>query len=541
MSNHPFKFQGIMVWVTITGVMLVGLSILVIAVLEGEIIDRAGAHNREAAFVLLSQSVSTMMSQAGGIRDATALDRMVHEIVKIRPGILRLSIFDLTSESSPLLVSTDPNSTPKSLDPWEQEEIRAGRTVMRLEESKGERAWRIAAPITLEGKVVGALRGLFSVKEYDELIKQEIEAARAIGIAVIIITSSTFLLLIRVKVHRPVHQLVRAMRQVEGGDLSGRVPIQGPSDIQELAAQFNRMINRVRDVSAEKDQLLGEIRNFNETLQKRVIEATEELQRTNLELVETRLTVERSLRLAALGELAATVAHELGNPLNALSGHLQMLSHSEDLASRDRHLTVIRSEVDRMVAIIKQLLEQTRVPLRLAPVDLNATIHQVLAVLSLGLTKQQVVVKIDLQSDLPLVAGDPRALHGLIFNLATNAKQAMPSGGELRIRTQTTSGAELPAMVMIGDEGIRTSGKVVRLTIVDTGKGIPQEYLSKIFEPFFTTRRDEGGTGLGLAICHRVVTDSGGRLAVKSAVGFGTEFTVDLPIWNPSLDIRRTQ
>jgi two-component system cell cycle sensor histidine kinase/response regulator CckA len=153
--------------------------------------------------------------------------------------------------------------------------------------------------------------------------------------------------------------------------------------------------------------------------------------------------------------------------------------------------------------------------------------------------KQQVTVKLDLQCELPSVAGDPKALHGVIFNLLTNAKQAMPSGGELSVRTQAISEAQLPGMVMRAEEGGQMSYKAVRLTIADTGGGISPEHVSKIFEPFFTTRRDKGGTGLGLAICHRVVTDSGGRISVKSAVGCGTEFTIDLKLWNSVPEIRR--
>lgn len=538
MFNRSFKFEGLMVWVTITGVILMGLSILIIAVLESEIIQRAGAHNRKAAFVLLSRSVSTMISQAGGIKDTAALEGLVHEIVEIRPRILRLSIFQVTSESSSLIVSTDTESVPKTLDPFEQAEILAGRTVMQLDESKGERAWLIAAPITIEGKIIGALRGLFSVKEYDELIKQEIEAARAIGIAILIITSVTFLLLIRVKVHHPIHQVLQAMRQVESGNLLTNAPVGGPSEIQEIAVQFNRMIDHVRKSDAEKDLLLGEVQRFNDTLQKRVLEAAQELQRTNLELVEARLTAERSQQLAALGELSATVAHELGNPLNALSGHLQLLTEDDDGAgSRERHLSIIRSEVDRMVTIIRQLLAQTQIRLRSVPVDLNITIREVLALLSAGFLRQFITVKVDLQNDLPHVAGDPRALHGLLFNLIINAKQAMPSGGDLTIRTQASSEAELLGLVIVKERG-PTEGTTVRLTIADTGKGIPPEHLTRIFEPFFTTRRDEGGTGLGLAVCYRVVTDSGGRLSVQSRVGQGTEFTVDLPVWNGEWDAR---
>lgn len=193
-----------------------------------------------------------------------------------------------------------------------------------------------------------------------------------------------------------------------------------------------------------------------------------------------------------------------------------------------------------MVSIIKQLLEQTHVELRSGCVNLNKTIHEVTALLSPGLPSQHVTLKTDLQADLPPVAGDTRALHGLLFNLVTNAAQAMPLGGELTIRTRVACGDRPPGIVMVG-EGAPIEEAAIRLTIADTGAGIPSEHLSRIFEPFFTTRHDQGGTGLGLAICHRVVTDSGGRLAVRSHVGHGTEFTIDLPIWNTERGIRRHQ
>jgi two-component system NtrC family sensor kinase len=533
-----FRFNGIMAWVTTSGAVLVGLSIVAMALFESEIIDRAGAANRQLAFIRSSKFVSDMIDKTGGIHNLLLLQALLQEVRELRPGIKRLSVFEITPGSSALLLSTDPQAVPHSLDSQERTEIEAGRPVMELDTSSGERAWRITAPITIEGKVVGALRGLFSTSEYDELIKQQMDVAKAIGIGVVVVTSLTFLLLIRMKIHHPVHRLLDVMRMVETGDLSGHASISGPSELQEVAAQFNRMLDRIREAGIEKDRLLEEVRHFNETLQKRIADATTELQQRNVELVEARLSIERSQRLAVLGELSATVAHELGNPLNALSGHLQMLTHADDPANRQRHLAVIRSEVDRMVRIIQELLNQTHVPLNSAPVDLNTTIHEVLALLSPGLSRQHVTFKTDLQGDLPPVSGDSRALHGLLFNLVTNAKQAMLSGGELIIRTLAVCGAELPGAVMV-DKNAETDDTVVRLTIADTGKGIPPEHISRIFEPFFTTRQAEGGTGLGLAICHRVVTDSGGRLAVKSEVGRGTEFTVELPIWSAVQEIRR--
>lgn len=524
------KIDGIMAWVAITGGILIVLSIIVIVFLESRIVDQAGAEDRQRGFLRAAEFVGKMISKTGGIRDLTVTEELIKEVRELRPGIKRLSVFEITSESASLILSSDPRTAPRTLDLQELAEIHAGRSVMQLDDSSEERAWRITAPIIVDGKVVGALRGLYSIKEFDAL-KQEIGLTKVVGLGVGVVTSLTFLLLVRFRIHRPVYQILSAMRKVEEGNLSVRAPVTGPAEFQEVASQFNRMLGRVREEGIEKDRLLGEVRHFNETLQKRVADATGELQQANLELVEARIAMERSQRLAALGELSATVAHELGNPLNALSGHLQMLSYTDDASSRQRHLAIIQSEVDRMVAIIRQVLNQTRVRLQSTPLNLNSTIHEVLSLLSPGMTRRHVTVKTDLQDDLPLVAGDPRALHGLVFNLVSNAKLAMPSGGELMIRTRVAGGTELPGTVIVS-EGVLVNVGAVRLTIGDTGNGIPPEHLSRIFEPFFTTRHEQGGTGLGLTMCHRVVSDSGGRLAVKSEVGQGTEFTVDLPIWN---------
>lgn len=524
------KFDGIMAWISVTGAILVGLSSVAIGIFDSRILEQAGAHNRQLGFLRIAEFVGSMIGKTGGIKDPQVLQELIKEVRDLRPGIQRLSVFEITPNSNSLMFSTDPKNAPQTLDSQELAEIEAGRSVMQLDESSAERAWLITAPITIGGRVVGALRGVYSVKEYDDLIKQENDLTKVIGIGVVVVTLFAFVLLIRLKIHRPIHRLLYAMRNVEAGDLSSNVSVDGPVEIKELTTQFNHMLSARRQAWEERARLLAEVQDFNRTLQTRVVEATEKLQQANEELFEARLATERSQRMAALGELSATVAHELGNPLNALSGHLQMLTHAGDSSSRQRHLVVIRSEVDRMVAIIRQVLDQTRVRLQSASMNINSTVQDVLSLLLPSLTRQRVICKTDLQSDVPLVAGDPRALHGLLFNLVINAKQAMPSGGELTIRTRAACSTALPGTVIVS-EGALVNGTTVRLTISDTGKGIPPEHVSRIFEPFFTTRHAQGGTGLGLAICHRVVTDSGGRLAVKSEVGQGTEFTVDLPIW----------
>jgi signal transduction histidine kinase len=136
----------------------------------------------------------------------------------------------------------------------------------------------------------------------------------------------------------------------------------------------------------------------------------------------------------------------------------------------------------------------------------------------------------DLPEGLAPVAADPHTLHGVIFNLVTNAIQAMPQGGELAICTRYIRNEESEGTLVVAGTHELEDG-AIRLIVRDTGHGVPPEYVQRIFEPFFTTRQAQRGTGLGLAICHRAVSLAGGRLAVQSVVGQGTTFTIDLPLW----------
>ncbi|HEU4683449.1 MAG TPA: ATP-binding protein [Nitrospira sp.] len=523
-------FEGILIWVVITGIALVGLAIIVIHVLDRQIIEQAAAKNMHEEFLRAASSVSRILSQSRDIHDVKALQEAFQDIFELRPGIRRLSVYELSPMSGALILSSDAETVPTNLTALELTELAAGQTVTQFDSSTADRAWLITAPIIVEGHVIGALRGRFSLWKYDGLIREESRLARDFGVGAIILTSLVFLLLIRIKVHRPIGQLLAAMRLAEGGDLTSHAPLSGPADIQEVAGQFNRMLDRVREAIVAKESLLGEIKGFNEVLTRKVAETKAELHRTNTMLVEARIQTERAEKLAALGELSAVVAHELGNPLNSISGHLQLLLKEENPEFYHRHLGIIRSEIDRMVTIIHHILESTRLQVRSAPVALNRVIRDVEALVATGLADKQIVLKTELTEPLPAVAGDERALHGMVFNLVTNAIQAMPDGGELWIRTLESVDERLDRKLVVRGR-LALKQRAVRLILSDTGLGIPAEHLEKIFEPFFTTRHTAGGTGLGLAICHRVVSSVGGRIAVSSTIGQGSRFIIDLPTW----------
>jgi len=230
----------------------------------------------------------------------------------------------------------------------------------------------------------------------------------------------------------------------------------------------------------------------------------EELRRTQQELL-------KQERLALLGEMAAIVAHEIRNPLTSVKGFAQRIKRkSPDQETVGRYAEIIMEEVDRLDAVIGDVLDFAR---RAAPkwqeVDLGEVIRQTIDLLGAGLERPQVVLSVETAPDLPRLKGDPAQLKQVLLNICQNALQAMPEGGALGIETTCKEGA-------------------IRVSIHDTGRGIPPEVRSKIFHPFFTTRTH--GTGLGLALAQHIVEDHGGRITLESEVGQGTTFTIELPV-----------
>lgn len=524
-------FEGILAWVMLAGIALVGLAIILIHVMDRQLIEQTAARNMRAEFLGAASTVSRAIAKSGDIHNVIALQEAFEYISELRPGIRRLSVYEVSPHGGMLVHSSDLDGTPNKLSENDLIEIKSGRSVTHFDSSTSDRAWLITAPILLDGRIIGALRGRFSLWKYDGLIRQETQLAQDVGVGAVIFTSLVFLALIRIKVHRPIGKLLRAMRRAEAGDLTSQAPLQGPADIREVTQQFNRMLDRVREAITVKERLLGEIQGFNAILTKKVAETKEELHRANMMLIDARIQTERAEKLAALGELSAVVAHELGNPLNSISGHLQLVLKDVERKEHLRHLTIIRSEIDRMVMIIQHILESTRLRVQLAPVVLNEIIRDIERLTATSLSGKRIVLKTELVEPLPSVAGDQRSLHGMIFNLVTNAIQAMPDGGELTVQTLQALGDAVEGTLILRGDAALAKG-AVRLIVRDTGPGIPSDSLVRIFEPFFTTRHKAGGTGLGLAICHRVVSLVGGRMAVQSLVGQGTCFTVDLPVWD---------
>jgi two-component system NtrC family sensor kinase len=329
-------------------------------------------------------------------------------------------------------------------------------------------------------------------------------------LAIIAITLMTYFLFRHI-VYKPIDSLLLAMSKAEAGDLAVEVPPQAPDEIGLLTSRFNRMLGRIRQMT---EQLNLEQR----VLEDRVKEATaeiaerkEQLEDANLELFEMQRQLTQLERLAAAGQLAAQFAHEVGTPLNLISGHVQLLRARATDERAIKRLDVIAGQIERITNIVRSMLASTRRPQpQFELIDLNALLTRILDATQPTLVARNVELIAEMGEGLPMVAADSDQLQQVFINLINNSLDAMPGGGQLQVRTLR-------------------DGLNVLIELADSGEGIKDEQLDLIFEPMFTTKQGLG-TGLGLTVVKQIITEHNGSVEVESEPGHRTMFRIRLPI-----------
>jgi len=327
------------------------------------------------------------------------------------------------------------------------------------------------------GRVVGSLYVGVRQSAFNKLVNTFYERIVLVALATIL---ATFLLANPVsrRITRPLKELrdlAGANRRVAAGDMSVRVPVRAGGDVGQLAGSFNTMLD--------------------------------ELQATHDQLV-------HSEKLASLGQLAAGVAHELNNPLATVLLYSDILLRECPPGDpRRADLEMIVGETKRCKGIVASLLDFARQnQVEAQPTDLNALIRNVVEVQEKRETYAEIAIVTDFDPNLPRIEADHAQLQEVFVNLMSNGVDAMPAGGMLTLRTRS------------GPSGMITA------EVADSGEGIPPEHLSKLFTPFFSTKPVGKGTGLGLAIVYGIIKMHRGQINVRSQVGQGTTFIIQLPV-----------
>lgn len=332
----------------------------------------------------------------------------------------------------------------------------------------------------------GQFRGLLDIRYSLNDIRQRLLLSLRLTVLYVLfygmVLISVGYYLLQRNVVRPARNLLRATVEVGRGNLENRLPVAGPSEIAQLAAAYNHMVEALQGSRQEtRDHI-------------------ETLQRTRDELV-------RSEKLASVGQLAAGLAHELGNPLAALIGYLELLKQQLVGAAEEDIVERSLVETSRIDFLVRELLDFSRPDQNDLAVSVNPAAELKSCVRLLH--NQGMLTDIDIRDELPASLASIRInknrLQQVFVNLLMNAIHACNDGGQITL----TAGSECEA-VWIG--------------IADNGPGIADEDLGRIFEPFYTTKEPGQGTGLGLAICQRIITEAQGNIEVDSVTGKGSVF-----------------
>lgn len=343
---------------------------------------------------------------------------------------------------------------------------------------------------------------------------------------------------LRTRFVRPVDRMVEDLRRMAAGEHAHRV---APVDAAELAS-IRESVNHLADTLVRNQEALA--RNV------------ASLDRTNEELVAARDELIQAARLASVGTLASGIAHEVGNPLAALIGYADLARTRALREDQDTELVDgIREEAERIDRIVRTLLEYARGRGSASgTMDVPGVIHRVRDLLDTQGKLDRVEASWpEPGTQVPAVTGEAQQLEQILVNLILNALDAMEGSSDRRVSVEVgVEGGEVTAMPARreedppglnymhrrrvsqdresgGPDPLFTARDVVRVTVEDSGPGIPAEHLDRVFDPFFTTKEPGKGTGLGLAICARLAEGMGGRLTVENAPDAGARFIIRLP------------
>lgn len=457
---------------------LIGIMVLLSFILISVLVVLYAQLEKDLVAEFESQTADLSKAIQIGVEEVTSTgwtdeERLRSYLASLRKqGIKEISIISTDDE---IIASTNPARIGQSVGPVRKEHIiQAELGEPGVPESK---SYNMILPVVAGDEHYGYIHLKINTDDFSALIKKN-------AFKRILATSIVFLLGIALAVSlsllytKPIHRIVDAARRVASGDLSVELRTGRKDEIGELTQTFDDMVKRIREERALEEKL------------------------------------RETEHLSAIGQLARSIAHEIRNPLNFISLSIDRMRKKfspVDAAQREQFesmITSIKQEIQRLNTLVKDFLDYGK-PLRLNRKDTNvrALIEDVIALVSAKAESDNIVITYR-DEGIPVLRVDPELMKTCIFNIIVNAFEAMPSGGNLTIRSGMRNGRAF-------------------IVFRDTGVGVSREHIPRLFDPFFSTKAT--GLGMGLAMTNRVVEEHGGKVEFESAEGKGSTVTILLP------------
>jgi two-component system, NtrC family, sensor kinase len=461
-------------------------------VVENELVQTA---DRTARAV-----VDDLLVRGGPELDPIDVHDTLNELIEANAALHALSVLDVGPLGTQIVASTSSEEREESLALGRQAVVTGA-----MQTERNAQRTVVALPVVRNGRHLAVIAAV-SMAGANQVRTRGSQILLWFSIPTIVLVTMLIDVAMRRLIHQPIGELRRTISRVSAGNLASRAAVLRRDELGTVAAGLNEMLVRLD--------------HANDVLQQRVEDATSELRVRNAELetsyqrtLALREALTEAERMAAVGQMAASVAHQVGTPLNLVSGYVQMICEDRQTdASVRQRLQIVETQLSQVTNILRSMLDQARRPGPRVPVKVSAMVERVCAIARPRLARSNVALLVDAPDSLGVVHADAPQLELALLSLVTNALDAMPSGGTLTIRAAKTAAG-------------------VRLAISDTGHGIPPALLPHLFDAGVTTKPPGHGTGLGLAIVREVVHQHGGQICAANGPESGATFAIDLPVF----------
>jgi signal transduction histidine kinase len=480
----------------IVAVVVTGVAVLEVRSFVSSIDDELTRSARQTC-----QAAAIALASARTV-DASDFRDILHSLAEVRPEVDAIAVIERTPTGPfRVLAST---STEEHADVM----MLAGRAVEMGTETSDRTETTVSFATPVAGRPSEAVVATVGLESLQQVRAHGISIAFGFALPTLLLVTVLAHFGIRHLVQRPLSVILATMERTAGGDQAARAPVDRDDELGAVAAGLNEMLDR-----------LGQ---FNDLLRERVRAATSDLAQRNAELVATyeqvsalRDTLGRSEKLAALGQMAAEVAHQAGTPLNLVSGYVQMLRDDPSTPEKTRaRLIAVDAQIQQIIRVLRGMLDRARRPTGLSTTDLAQILEGIEEISAPGLARAGIELRVSAEGVLPPILANTTQLEMALLNLVANARDAMPDGGFIRIAASRTAHG-------------------TRIEVSDSGPGLPLDLLDKVFDPWVTTKPAGQGSGLGLAIVRDVVRVHGGSVSAYNR-SRGAVFVIDLPDEQPA-------